>query len=319
MDYCLKHTLGDCYFYKSLDGSLSSFAYHLREHMPSFNDKVPREISDIDYITMHYAESGIVPFDFNKPSPDDVVIAKQSKAFNPPTKKGPEKKKGPIIVIPAKKVSKAPIKEKVDVVKKVVAVKEKKVKQMAPAVREGILRKIKSENKKDELHVCFIGNSQTGKSTILGHLLYLDGQVDKKTIDKFSRDCEKLGRPGCQYAYVVDSDSDERKRGMTTDVSIGRIDTNKSSLSFIDCPGNVWVMHRSVGSMVQSHASVLVLDASNEAYHKLVKKKSTPREILMIAKSMGIQQLIVAINKMDAISWDQSRYKEIIKDRKSVV
>lgn len=301
--------LGECSTIHSSSPGRSALSNHLSTHLPTLDLVIPESLTNFDFITDHFKLSGIIPFNFKKPSPDDIALSKQSQAFNPPTKKVPEKKKGPIIVMPPKVIEAPKTKP---VTKKPVA-QPKLIRQMLSSIRESTLKKISNDKRNPDVHICIMGNELSGKSTLVGHMLFLADQVDKKFLDKCIHEANKLGRESCQYALIVDKSLEERQRGHTLDVSHNQITTKMNQLILIDCPGDSSLVSTNIHSIVQSQVSLIVIDGGNESYHSLAKGDITPFEYIRLSRTLGIKQIIMAINKMDTTDWNESRYNDFKK------
>jgi elongation factor 1-alpha len=138
----------------------------------------------------------------------------------------------------------------------------------------------------------------------LGRLLYETGTIDPHQIDEYRKKADAIGKATFEYAWVLDSLNDERERGITIDVAHQRFDTDKYYYTIVDCPGHSDFVKNMITGTSQADASVLVVDA-NEGI------KEQTREHVFLARTLGVTQLIVAINKMDKIKYDEKRYEEL--------
>ncbi len=89
---------------------------------------------------------------------------------------------------------------------------------------------------KPHLNLVIIGHVDHGKSTMCGHLLFLAGAVDKRLIDKYAEEAEKIGKPSWKYAWVLQKLQEERERGLTIDVSFFKFETKSAVFTIIDTP-----------------------------------------------------------------------------------
>ncbi|MHC1635601.1 MAG: translation elongation factor EF-1 subunit alpha [Candidatus Methanospirareceae archaeon] len=158
--------------------------------------------------------------------------------------------------------------------------------------------------KKEHLNLSMIGHIDHGKSTLIGRLLYETGAIDPHLIEEYKREAESLGKATFEFAWVMDSLKDERERGITIDVAHRRFDTPKYYYTIVDCPGHRDFVKNMITGTSQADASVLVVDAQDGI-------KEQTKEHLFLARTLGVNQLIVAINKMDKVGYDKKRFEEL--------
>ncbi|MEW5761322.1 MAG: translation elongation factor EF-1 subunit alpha [Candidatus Thermoplasmatota archaeon] len=162
---------------------------------------------------------------------------------------------------------------------------------------------------KPHLNLVFIGHVDHGKSTLIGRLLLETGHIEKYIIDKFKEEAAQKGKATFEFAWVMDSLKEERERGVTIDVAHRRFDTAKYYFTIIDCPGHRDFVKNMITGTSQGDGAVLVCSAAEGV-------QAQTREHIFLARTLGINQLIVAINKMDATipPYDQKRYEEVKAD-----
>merc|ERR1711907_139023 len=147
---------------------------------------------------------------------------------------------------------------------------------------------------KEKLHVniVVIGHVDSGKSTTTGHLIYKCGGIDKRVIEKFEKEAAELGKGSFKYAWVLDKLKAERERGITIDIALWKFESNKYYFTIIDAPG-----HRDfIKNMITG-----------------TSKDGQTREHALLAYTLGVKQMRVAMNKMDNTTppYSEARYKEI--------
>ena len=158
---------------------------------------------------------------------------------------------------------------------------------------------------KPHLNLVFIGHVDAGKSTTVGRLLYDSGNIDEQAMRKLKEKAEELGKGGFEFAFVMDNLKEERERGVTIDLAHKKFDTPKYSFTIIDAPGHKDFIKNMITGASQADAAVLVVASTDTEVMPQTK------EHVFLAKTLGVQQLIVAINKIDAVKYDQKKFEEV--------
>lgn len=161
---------------------------------------------------------------------------------------------------------------------------------------------------KNKVHInlVFIGHVDHGKSTTVGRLLYDAGAVDEQTLRKLKEKAEELGKGGFEFAFVMDNLKEERERGVTIDLSHKRFETAKYYFTIIDAPGHKDFIKNMITGAAQADAGVLVVSANPGD-----GVQAQTKEHVFLAKTLGVDQIIIAVNKMDMAKYDQKRFEEV--------
>jgi elongation factor 1-alpha len=169
---------------------------------------------------------------------------------------------------------------------------------------------------KVHINIVVIGHVDSGKSTTTGHLIYKCGGIDKRTIEKFEKEAQDMGKGSFKYAWVLDKLKAERERGITIDISLWKFETPKYYVTIIDAPGHRDFIKNMITGTSQADCAVLVVASGQGEFEAGISKNGQTREHALLAYTLGVKQLIVAINKMDdkSVNFNQDRYEEIKKE-----
>ncbi|MFQ5887071.1 MAG: GTP-binding protein, partial [Candidatus Hydrothermarchaeales archaeon] len=164
---------------------------------------------------------------------------------------------------------------------------------------------------KPHMNLVFIGHVDHGKSTLVGRTLFESGEVKKHVIEKYQKEAAEKGKATFEFAWVMDRLKEERERGLTIDIAHRRFNTDKYYFTIIDVPGHRDFVKNMITGASQADAAVLVVDVKDrdEAGGLMPQTK----EHVFLARTLGIGQMLVAINKMDAVKYDQKKYEETKK------
>jgi len=150
----------------------------------------------------------------------------------------------------------------------------------------------------------FIGHVDHGKSTTVGRMLYELGEITEQTMNKYRAEAEKLGKGTFEYAWVMDSLKDERERGLTIDIAHKKFQTDKNYFTIIDAPGHRDFVKNMITGTSQADAAVLVCSVKDGI-------QPQTKEHAFLSKTLGVQQLVISLNKMDAVNYDEAKYNAV--------
>ncbi|OIR58517.1 MAG: protein translation elongation factor EF-1A [Amphiamblys sp. WSBS2006] len=167
---------------------------------------------------------------------------------------------------------------------------------------------------KGHINIVVIGHVDSGKSTTTGHLIYKCGGIDKRTIEKFEKEADQMGKGSFKYAWVLDKLKNERERGITIDAALSRFETPRYDVTVIDAPGHRDFIKNMITGTSQADCAILSISAGQGEFEAGISKEGQTSEHALLAYTLGVKQLIISINKMDAINWSEERYTEICKE-----
>lgn len=159
---------------------------------------------------------------------------------------------------------------------------------------------------KPHMNLIFVGHVDSGKSTSVGRLLYETGSFSEQDRAKIQKEIETLGKVDFEFAYFLDTSGEERKKGVTIDLSHQKFTTDKYEFTIIDAPGHVDFIKNMITGASEADAAVLVVDGKEGIM-------AQTREHTYLIRVFGIKNVIIAINKMDLLGYDQKKYDEVKK------
>jgi elongation factor 1-alpha len=165
---------------------------------------------------------------------------------------------------------------------------------------------------KPHMNLAVIGHIDHGKSTTVGRMMFETGAVPAHIIEGYRKEAESKGKATFEFAWVMDNLKEERERGITIDIAHKRFDTPKFYFTVVDCPGHRDFVKNMITGASQADAAILVVAAPDGVMEQT-------KEHVFLARTLGITQIIIAINKMDAVKFDEKRFNEVKKDLSDLI
>lgn len=156
---------------------------------------------------------------------------------------------------------------------------------------------------KPHLNLVTVGHVDHGKSTLVGRLLWDTGNIKEEEFRKIKELAKELKKETFEFAFVMDRLKEERERGVTIDIMHQRFDTAKYYFTVIDAPGHRDFVKNMITGASQADAAIVVVSAKDGIQEQT-------KEHVFLIKVLGVKQLIVALNKMDAVGYEQVKYNE---------
>ena len=160
---------------------------------------------------------------------------------------------------------------------------------------------------KPVINVAFVGHVDHGKSTTIGHLMFLSGKLTQQNLDKLKAEAEKHGKIGFEFAYFMDRFKEERERGVTIDLSYQKLPTQKYEVTIIDAPGHRDFIKNMITGASQADAAFLTV-AAKEGVQPQTK------EHVWLLRTMGVGEVSVLVNKMDTVDYKEDVFKKVVID-----
>lgn len=168
----------------------------------------------------------------------------------------------------------------------------------------------------ENLNLVVIGHVDSGKSTSTGHLICQCGGIEQRTIEKYKKEAEEMGKGSFAYAWVLDKLKSERARGITINIALNKFDTTKYNCTIIDAPGHRDFIKNMITGTSQADVAILMISSAPGEFEAGISAEGQTREHALLAFTLGIRQVIVCINKMDNknVNFSESRYQDIVKE-----
>jgi elongation factor 1-alpha len=156
---------------------------------------------------------------------------------------------------------------------------------------------------KPHMNLITVGHVDHGKSTLVGRMLFDSGAITPEEMRKLKELTKELKKETFEFAYVMDKLKEERARGLTIDIMHRRFDTQKYYFTVIDAPGHRDFIKNMITGASQADAALLVCSAKEGVQEQT-------KEHVFLIKVLGVTQIVAAINKMDAVNYDEAKYNE---------
>jgi len=155
------------------------------------------------------------------------------------------------------------------------------------------------------------GSVDDGKSTLIGRLLYDSKSIFEDQLSAIEKTSERKGHDGVDLALFTDGLRDEREQGITIDVAYRYFSTPKRKFIIADTPGHIQYTRNMVTGASTANAAIILVDARNGV------SEQTKRHTY-IASLLQISHIIVCVNKMDLVDWDEETYNNVVADYEEI-
>ncbi len=171
-----------------------------------------------------------------------------------------------------------------------------------------------SRPKKEHMNLVVIGHVDHGKSTLVGHTLLKLGALDPKLVKDVEEAAKKAGKESEKFAWFLDKLKEERDRGLTIALSFMKFETPKYYWTIIDAPGHRDFVKNMITGASQADVALLVVSAKTGEFEAGMSREGQTMEHIVLARTMGIDQVVVAITKMDIAEppYSKDRYNKMV-------
>lgn len=177
-----------------------------------------------------------------------------------------------------------------------------------------VVEVVKEGDPREHLNLVFIGHVDAGKSTLSGSILYITGNVDKRTIERYEREAKERNRESWFLAFIMDTNEEERAKGKTVEVGRAHFESELKRFTILDAPGHKNYVPNMIMGACQADIGVLVISARKGEFETGFDRGGQTREHALLAKTLGVSYLVVVINKMDdpTVEWKKERFDECV-------
>jgi elongation factor 1-alpha len=176
-----------------------------------------------------------------------------------------------------------------------------------------------NENKKEHISMVVTGHVDAGKSTTVGHLIYKLGGISDREMAKLKAQADQQGKSSFGFAYYLDTNKEERERGVTIQANTKDFYTNKYHYTIVDAPGHKDYIKNMITGSSSADVGLLLVPAEKGGFESAIAKanpklgidEGQTRQHARLLYLLGVEQLIVGVNKMDACNWSETRFEEI--------
>ncbi|XP_073149660.1 uncharacterized protein [Henckelia pumila] len=171
----------------------------------------------------------------------------------------------------------------------------------------------------NQLNLAIVGHVDSGKSTLSGRLLHLLGRISQKEMHKYEMEAKQQGKRSFAFAWALDESVEERERGITMTVGVAFLSSRRYRVVLLDSPGHRDFVPNMISGASQADAAILVVDASMGSFEAGVDATGgQTREHAQLIRSFGVDQIIVAVNKMDVVHYSKERF-DVVKQKLGTV
>jgi elongation factor 1-alpha len=183
------------------------------------------------------------------------------------------------------------------------------------------------ENKKSHISLVVCGHVDAGKSTTTGHLIFKLGGISERDMQKLQAEADQQGKSSFAFAYFMDKDKTERERGVTINCTTKDFYTDSYHYTIVDAPGHRDYVKNMITGAGCADVALLLVPAESGGFetaiargdHSTGEVQGQTRQHARLLGLLGIEKLIVGVNKMDSCDWSEQRFNEIKEEMTKMI
>ena len=180
---------------------------------------------------------------------------------------------------------------------------------------------------KTHLSIVVSGHVDAGKSTTTGHLIFKLGGISEREMEKLQAEADAVGKSSFAFAFYMDKGKEERARGVTIDCATKEFYTDSYHYTIVDAPGHRDYIKNMISGAGCADIALLLVPAELGGFEKAIAKgnpktgevQGQTRQHARLLNLLGVNQLIVGINKMDSCKWSEERFNEIKSEMEKMI
>ena len=178
---------------------------------------------------------------------------------------------------------------------------------------------------KEHISLVVCGHVDAGKSTSTGHLIFKLGGISQREMEKLQAEADAQGKSSFAFAYYMDKGKQERERGVTIECTTKEFFTDTYHYTIVDAPGHRDYVKNMITGAGTADVALLLVPA--EGFETAIAKgdratgeiQGQTRQHARLLGLLGIEKLIVGVNKMDAVNWNEDRFNEIKEEMTKMI
>ena len=183
------------------------------------------------------------------------------------------------------------------------------------------------EGKKSHISLVVCGHVDAGKSTTTGHLIFKLGGISERDMQKLQAEADQQGKSSFAFAYFMDKDKAERERGVTINCTTKEFYTDSYHYTIVDAPGHRDYVKNMITGAGCADVALLLVPAEAGGFETAVARgdhstgevQGQTRQHARLLGLLGIEKLIVGVNKMDSCDWSEQRFNEIKEEMTKMI
>ncbi len=180
---------------------------------------------------------------------------------------------------------------------------------------------------KQHISLVVCGHVDAGKSTTTGHLIFKLGGISEREMQKLQAEADQQGKSSFAFAYYMDKDKAERERGVTINCTTKEFFTDSYHYTIVDAPGHRDYVKNMITGAGCADVALLLVPAEMGGFetaiakgdHKTGEIQGQTRQHARLLGLLGIEKLIVGVNKMDSVDWSEQRFNEIKEEMSKMI